>query len=268
MGIMKCAFLGAGKMASALVRGILRAELCAARDVTVSDPSVGNLRNLSEANGVRTAASNAEAAAGADVVVLCVKPADALGALREAGDALRDRLLVSIVAGLRTGVAAGAAPGCRIVRAMPNTAAMVGRSATAIASDSPATQEDLALADTLFSSVGSVVHVAEDQMDAITGLSGSGPAYVYLMLEALCDGAVAAGLPRHLASSLAIQTLAGAAEMASSTSEHPAVLREMVTSPAGTTSAGLMALERAGVRHAFAEAVRASAARAAQLAID
>jgi len=264
---MKCAFLGAGKMASALVRGMLRAELCGAQDVTVSDPSVGSLRNMSEAIGVRTAGSNEEAVAGADVVMLCVKPGDALGALRQAGGALRDKLLISIVAGLPTRVAAGAAPGCRIVRVMPNTAAMVGKSATAIATDSPATKDDLALADTLFSSVGSVVHVAEDQMDAITGLSGSGPAYVYLMIEALCDGAVAAGLPRNLASALAIQTLAGAAEMASSTAEHPAVLREMVTSPAGTTSAGLMALERAGVRHAFAEAVRASAARASQLAV-
>ncbi len=152
-----------------------------------------------------------------------------------------------------------------MVRAMPNTAATIGRSATAIAADQDTPREDVATAERVFGAVGKVFSVAEDQLDAVTGLSGSGPAFVYLVMEALSDGGLAAGLPRALALDLAIQTVAGAAEMAASTKEHPALLREMVTSPAGTTIAGLLVLEDAGVRSALINAVKAAAARSREL---
>jgi pyrroline-5-carboxylate reductase len=148
---------------------------------------------------------------------------------------------------------------------MPNTAAMVGKSATAIAADEAVSRKDLAVAEKIFQAVGEVFPVSENQLDAVTGLSGSGPAYIYLVMEALSDGGVACGLPRKLALDLAIQTIQGAAEMAASTKEHPAVLREMVTSPGGTTIAALTALENAATRAAFIGAVQAAARRSKEL---
>lgn len=263
---MRYAFLGAGKMAAALIQGMLRAKLCSASDIAVSSRSKGGLENLAAATGVRAAASNADVMEGAVVVLLCVKPGDALKALSEAGGALEGRLLVSVVAGLRLAVLREAASGCRVVRAMPNTAAMVGRSATALAVDKNASQEDMEIAHRIFGAVGEVFSISEDHFDAVTGLSGSGPAFVYLMMEALSDGGLAAGLPRALALELTIQTIAGAAEMAASTREHPALLREMVASPAGMTIAGLAVLEAAAVRSAFINAVKAAAARSREIA--
>ncbi len=265
---MKIAVLGAGKMALALVHGILRSELCSAGEIVVSSRSTENLQNFVSATGVKTSATNAKAAASADVVLLCVKPSDALTAVKSAAASLKGRLLVSVAAGLGTKALQNAAPGARVIRAMPNTAAMVGRSATAVAPSEAATREDIEIASRIFLSVGKVVQASESQLDAITGLSGSGPAYLYLIVEALTDGAVSAGLPRAMARELAIETLAGAAEMLSSTSEHPAVLREMVTSPGGTTIAGLLVLEKAGVRSAIAEAVKAAAKRSRELSAE
>jgi pyrroline-5-carboxylate reductase len=262
---MKYAFLGAGKMAMALIQGTLRANLCSASEIIVSSRSRAGLEGLVSATGVCAAASNAEAVREADAIVLCVKPSDALTALQEAGKALDGSLLISVVTGLKIATLRKAAPGCRVVRAMPNTAAMVGRSATAIAMDGDTTREDVAVVERVFGSVGEVFAVAEEQLDAVTGLSGSGPAFVYLVMESLSDGGVAAGLPRKLAQDLAIQTVAGAAEMAASTKEHPALLREMVASPGGTTIAGLAVLEGAAVRSAFINAVKAATARSREL---
>lgn len=262
---MKYAFLGAGKMAFAIIQGMLRAKVCAAPDITASCPEPELLEGLREATSVNVVTSNAEAVAGASVVVLCVKPNDIGTALGQAGSALDGKLLVSIVAGQKIKSLKSLAPGARVIRAMPNTAAMVGRSATAYSCDDGVSSEDKSVAEAVFSSIGGVYPVAEKLLDAVTGLSGSGPAYVYLMIEALSDGGVACGLPRKLSLDLAVQTVIGAAEMVSATSEHPAILREMVTSPAGTTMAGLSELEACGVRSAFIEAVRAAANRAAEL---
>ncbi|MGA7904375.1 MAG: pyrroline-5-carboxylate reductase [Terrimicrobiaceae bacterium] len=267
-GRMRYAFLGAGKMALALIQGMLRANLCSASEITVSSRSRPGLENLVAATGTRAAASNAEAVEEAGTVLLCVKPSDALRALEEAGEALEGRLLLSVVTGLKIAALREAAAGSRVIRAMPNTAAMVGRSATAVASEKGAAREDVETAERVFGAVGEVFSVAEEQLDAVTGLSGSGPAFVYLVMEALSDGGVAAGLPRALALDLAGQTLAGAAEMAISTKEHPALLREMVTSPAGTTIAGLAVLEQCAVRSAFMNAVKAAAARSKELSGD
>jgi pyrroline-5-carboxylate reductase len=262
---MKYAFLGAGKMALALIHGMLRAKLCGTSDILVASRSKTNLENFVNASSVQGAATNFEAADEADVVVLCVKPADALKALEEAGDGLEGKLLVSVVTGLKIETLRDAAPESRIVRAMPNTAAMVGKSATALAFEKTVSKKDQQVAEKIFQAVGTVFPVAENLLDAVTGLSGSGPAFVYLMMEALSDGGVEAGLSRKLALDLAIQTVMGAAEMASATAEHPAVLREMVTSPGGTTIAGLSVLEQAAVRSAFSRAVKAASERSKQL---
>jgi pyrroline-5-carboxylate reductase len=255
--LMTYAFLGAGKMALALVHGMLRAKVCGAADILVSSRSRPGLENFVAATAVRPMASNAEAVAAADLVVLCVKPTDALKAVRDGGADWSGKILVSVATGLKIGALQEAAPGARVIRAMPNTAAMVGKSATALAADARASGKDIAAAQKIFGAVGSVFPVAENHLDAVTGVSGSGPAYIYLVMEALSDGGVACGLPRKLALDLAVQTIQGAAEMVASTQEHPAVLREMVTSSGGTTIAALGVLEK--------QAVRAAAARSKEL---
>lgn len=262
---MKYAFLGAGKMAFAIVQGMLRAKVCAATDLIASCPEPELLENMRDATSIDVVTSNEAAALPASVVVLCVKPADVEAALAQAGGALEGKLLISIVAGLKIKSLKALAPSARVIRAMPNTAAMVGRAATAYACDEAVTQEDKTAAEAVFSSIGEVYPVEEKMLNAVTGLSGSGPAYVYLMIEALSDGGVACGLSRKLALDLAVQTVLGAADMICATSEHPAVLREMVTSPAGTTMEGLRVLEERGVRSAFLEAVAAAANRAEEL---
>lgn len=262
---MKYAFLGAGKMATAIIQGLLRGKVCAASDIVAACPEPELLESLRMAAEVRTVESNATAVAEAGVVILCVRPGDVADALAQAGAEIGGKLLISIVTGQSIASLKSLAPRCRVIRAMPNTAAMVGRSATAIASDSDAGPDDRAVADAVFSGIGTVFPVQESLLNAVTGLSGSGPAYIYLVIEALSDGGVACGLPRKLALDLAIQTVAGAAEMAVATGQHPAALREMVTSPAGTTVAGLAELENRAVRAAFLEAVRAASRRAGEL---
>lgn len=252
-------------MATAIIHGMVRAKVCAAGDIIAACPEPDLLESLRETTAIRVVTSNEEAAASAGIIVLCVKPADVEVALAQAGRALEGKLLVSIVAGVTIAQLRSLAPSTRVIRVMPNTAAMIARSATAYACGEGVSSGDKEVAEAVFSSIGEVYPVGEKLMNAVTGLSGSGPAYVYLLLEALSDGGVACGLSRKLALDLAVQTMLGAAEMVRETSEHPAVLREMVTSPAGTTMAGLSVLEAAGVRSAVIEAVRAAAERAEEL---
>lgn len=257
---MKIAFLGAGKMATAFARGLVDSEVCGAKDIAVADASQVARSALASQLGVKAAESNSVAVTGADAILLCVKPADAAAALGQCGEALDGKLLISIVAGVSLeSLAAMAGEKVRLVRAMPNTAAEVGRSASVYAAGPGVTEADLTLTKKIFNAVGLALPVPESQLDAVTGLSGSGPAYVYLVIEALSDGGVAAGLPRALAAQLAVQTVMGAAAMVAETKEHPAVLREAVTSPGGTTAAALGVLEAAAVRSAFIEAVGAAA---------
>lgn len=262
---MKIASIGAGRMASALVRGLVQAKVCTADEISVSDPVAAARDQLATSLGARSSATNAEAVAGADVVLLCVKPNDVAAALTACGGEIAGKLLISIVTGWSTSALGLHAPGARIVRAMPNTPAQVGAGATAFAGDDSATKEDLELTARILGAVGLAVAVPEKSLDAVTGLSGSGPAYIFLVMEALSDGGVAAGLPRALATQLAVQTVLGAAKLASETGEHPALLREAVTSPGGTTAEGLGVLEGAAVRSAFADAVKAAAERAREL---
>jgi pyrroline-5-carboxylate reductase len=262
---MKYAFLGAGKMASAIIQGMLRGKVCSAGDIIAACPDVEILKTLHDATSVRVVTSNEEAASAAPVVILCVKPQEAAVAIQQAGAALDGKLLISIAAGLSVATLEKMAPKCRIIRAMPNTPALVGCGATAFTAGANATQSDKDCAEAIFASVGVVSYVQEKLLDAVTGLSGSGPAYVFLVIEALTDGGVSCGLPTNLARQLAIQTVLGAAELAKETGEHPAILREMVTSPGGTTSAALGELEQHGVRAAFIQAVRAADRRSKEL---
>lgn len=262
---MKIASLGAGRMAGALVRGIVASGACAPADVFVADPVAAAREKLAGDLGANVRATNAEAVAAADAVLLAMKPGDVVAALQSCSAALAGKLVISIVSGWSVDALAKHTGGARIVRAMPNTPAQVGAGATAYCAGPTATKEDRELAGKIFGSVGVAAEVPEKLIDAVTGLSGSGPAYVFLVMEALSDGGVAAGLPRPLATQLAVQTVLGAAKLAAETGEHPALLREAVTSPGGTTAAALGVLETAAVRAAFSDAVKAAAKRAREL---
>ena len=263
---MKLGFVGSGKMASALVQGVVQSGALAPGDIIVSDVIAAAAQRLATVAGVAFAETNADLVAMADALVLCVKPNDALDALRSLHTGAAEKLVISIVAGLPIAALQEAAgPGVRIVRVMPNTPALVHKGAAAYSLGATATGSDASLTEKIFGAVGEVVCVKEHLLDVVTGLSGSGPAYIYLVIEALADGGVLMGLPRELAQKLAAQTVAGAAEMVLKTGRHPAALKDEVTSPGGTTIAGLEALEAAGLRSAFLRAVRAATERAREL---
>lgn len=255
-------------MASALVKGAVQSGALNPGEIVGSDPVPAAARQLSTETGIKVVEGNLQVCAASDVIVLCVKPVDAMAALREMSAGLAGKLVISIVAGLPLAALAQAAgPAARMIRVMPNTPALVHKGASAFALGPGATEEDAAAAQKLFGAVGTVCRVKEDLLDVVTGLSGSGPAYVYLVIEALADGGVLMGLPRNLALQLAAQTVAGSAEMVLRTGQHPAVLRDMVTSPGGTTIAGLEALEAKGLRSALLSAVRAATEKARELGV-
>jgi pyrroline-5-carboxylate reductase len=262
-------FVGGGAMAEALVGGLVAAGVTPAR-IRVADPDPARQKALAEAHGVAAGPDNADALAGGDVVVLAVKPdvvARALAALREAGCDVAAPLWISIAAGIPLATLERAlGPGARVVRAMPNTPALVHAGATAIHANAATSAEDRAVAAALFGAVGTCWEApAEGQLDAVTGLSGSGPAYVFVFLEALGDAGVRMGLPRAAAYQLAFQTVLGAARLAIETGRHPAALKDQVTSPGGTTIAGLERLEAGGLRAAVYEAVEAATRRSQEL---
>ena len=261
------AFVGAGNMAGALIRGLVGTATVAADRIVAADPDQDRLDALQSDIGIRVTKDNAEAVRKASVVVLATKPQVFSQVLPEVAAALSPHsLLVSIAAGVPTGLIEQALPAeSRVVRTMPNTPALVGAGATAIASGTHATDADLDLAETLFRSVGISVRVPEDQIDAVTGLSGSGPAYVFAMIEALRDAGVREGLPGHTALLLASQTVFGAARLLLDENEAPEVLRQRVTSPGGTTRAGLDALADAGFAEAILGAVHAATRRSVEL---
>lgn len=263
----KIAFLGGGNMAEALIKGILAAKTARFDQITVTDVSEARLVHFRNAHGIGFKKSNREAAAAADIIVLSVKPQviDAVLAEIAAGTG-GNKLVISIAAGITIErIEKALAPGTRVVRVMPNTPALVLAGATGLSRGANATDADMAVSRGIFGSVGRTVVVDEKLMDAVTGLSGSGPAYVFTMIEAMADGGVKQGIPRALALELAAQTVFGAAKMVLETKEHPAKLRDMVTSPGGTTIAGLHEIEKGRLRATLISAVEAATRRGKEL---
>jgi pyrroline-5-carboxylate reductase len=264
--IAQIGFLGAGRMATALARGWLRAELIRADRCRASDPLLPARQSFTAETGCPAVADNREVVAGSDLLVLAVKPQSMPALLAEIRPLLRTPLVVSIAAGITLRqLTGGLGAGCRLVRVMPNTPCLIGFSASGYSPGENATDDDIALVDRLMAAVGVAFRLPEHLLDAVTGLSGSGPAFVYLMIEAMSDGGVRVGLPRDVATTLAAQTVLGAAKMVLETRTHPGMLKDMVASPGGTTIAGLHALERGGVRGALMDAVEAATRRAMEL---
>jgi pyrroline-5-carboxylate reductase len=261
------AFLGAGNMAEALIKGLLRAGTARPESLLATARRPERLEGLGRTYGVRTTLDNLAAVREADVVVLAVKP-QALDKVlvQVAPAAAPGKLFISVAAGVpiaamerRLGV------GARIIRTMPNTPSLVGAGACALAPGEHASEEDLAVASRIFQSVGSTTVVDENLLDAVTGLSGSGPAYIFLIIEALSDAGVKVGLPRYTALKLAAQTVLGSAQLLIETSAHPGQLKDQVTSPGGTAIAGLHTLEAGGLRTTLINAVEAATRRAREL---
>ncbi len=260
-------FIGAGNMAAALVKGLLHAKVVPPEGIIVSDVKPERLAQLKEEHGIRTTQDNHELVRVSDVVVLSVKPQviDKVLTLI-GGDVKSTQLVISVAAGVPVSALESRLPeGTHVVRTMPNTPATVMAGATAIAPGTHATEEDLEVARALFTAVGRVVTLDESLLDAVTGLSGSGPAYIMLMIEAMADGGVKVGLHRDTALLLAAQTVYGSAKLLLETGEHPGRLKDMVTSPGGTAIAGLHTLESGGLRRTLIDAVEAATNRSAQL---
>ena len=260
------AFLGGGNMAEAMIRGLLRGGHFSPEQITASGPREERRAELRDRFGIRTTNDNREAAT-ADIVVLSIKPQILSRVLAEVGSAIReDALVISIAAGVPiSAIQARLVGGVRVVRAMPNTPALVDAAATAIAGGERASQADMDDARQIFDSIGITVVLDESLLDAVTGLSGSGPAYVFLIIEALSDAGVKVGLSRRTSQLLAAQTLLGSAKLLLETNEHPGKLKDMVTSPGGTAITGLHTLENGGVRTTLMNAVEAATKRSKEL---
>ncbi len=264
---LKIGFLGAGKMATALAKGLVVSEIAGPKQIIAADVIEGARAAFAREVGGTVSDSNRHVMKFATVIVLAVKPDQVPGLLEEIKPLFTDKhLLVSIAAGVTLAkLEAGLPPRARVIRVMPNTPALVGSGASGYALGSTATKDDGALAQQLLGAVGMAFAVKESLLDAVTGLSGSGPAYAFLIIEALSDGGVAAGLPRPIATQLAAQTLLGASKMVLETGKHPGELKDMVTSPGGTTIDGLHELERGKVRGALINAVRAATEKSKKL---
>jgi pyrroline-5-carboxylate reductase len=260
-------FLGAGQMATALANGLVHAGFTTADSVLAADPLATARENFTSRTGARAVAANFDVVRAAEVVVLAVKPQYVAQVLSEIAPDLSSRhLFISIAAGVPLKTLdrhLGSEP--RLVRVMPNTPCLIGMGASAYALGPGATRADAELVERMLSTVGVAVELAEGLLDAVTGLSGSGPAYVYQIIEAIADGGVLMGLPREVATRLASQTVLGAAAMVQRTGQAPAVLKDAVASPGGTTIAGLHALESGGLRAALMNAVRAATLRSREL---
>ena len=267
----KIGFLGAGNMGEALIKGLLSAGLVSPDAISAADVRGDRLRELEKLYGIQVLPDNTALVKRADVVILAVKPQVIAEVLEGVGPALTpEKLVISIAAGVPTSALRAYLHNkeIRLIRVMPNTPALVLEGATAVARSAGLRPGDLETAEAIFAAVGKVVVLEERLMDAVTGLSGSGPAYVALVVEALADGGVRMGLDRATALRLAAQTVLGAARLLLETGIHPGQLKDMVSSPGGTTIAGITALEEGGIRHALISAVERATLRSRELGRD
>jgi len=265
--VKKLALIGAGKLGEGLLSGLLSSQLIPAKRAVVTVAHQPRADYLAEKYGVKAGTDNRAAVAGAELVLICLKPQQVKGFLHQVKKELsKDALIISAADSVTTGlIERELGHPARVVRSMPNTPCLIRQGMTAIARGKHATDEDVKTAQAIFSSMGRTVVVDEKHMDAITGLSASGPAYVYLIIESLAEGGVKLGLPRELSTELSAQTLLGASSLVLHTGEHPAKLKDMVTTPAGCTIDGLIELEEGGLRVTLIKAVVRAAERARQL---
>ncbi|VAX26146.1 Pyrroline-5-carboxylate reductase [hydrothermal vent metagenome] len=263
---IQIAFLGSGNMAEAMIKGVLDAGLCKAKTLLASDCSENRLKTLHKSYKIETTGSNREAVRAAELIILGVKPNVVDSVLAEIRSELGEKLLISVAAGVPLArLATGLARESQIIRAMPNAPAKVQAGATVLALGKRVDDTHLKRALQIFDAIGKTWVLEETLLDAVTGLSGSSPAFVFVMIEALADGGVKAGLPRKIAQALAAQTVFGAAKMVNETGEHPARLKDFVASPGGTTISGIHALETGNIRAAFINAVEAATKRSKEL---
>lgn len=261
----KIAFIGAGKMAEALIKGLISSKLLPQKNMVASDVSSDRLNHLKYNYKITVAQSNADALKVSDIVILCIKPQVMNEVLKAIGPSLRpDQLVISIAAGIRTSAIKKFVKRSSVIRVMPNNPALVGQGLTAV-STGQAKPSSLKIVEAIFRSVGKVVFVPEGLMDAVTALSGSGPAFVYLFAEAFIEGGVSLGLSKSQAETLTIETIIGSARTLELSKKPPAVLREMVTSPGGTTLEGLKVLESARFKNALKGALTAAAKRSKEI---
>ena len=262
----KIGFLGGGNMGEALIRGLVKTGLIPPDHLFVTDVRLSRLEELARIYGLHTLSDNGLLVRRVDVVILAVKPQILAVVLREIAPATPGKLLISVAAGVSTAVIRDHLPaGVRLIRTMPNAPALVLEGATAIAKSDGLEPGDLEVAQEIFGAVGKAVVLEEELMDAVTGLSGSGPAYIALVVEALADGGVKVGLDRQTAMTLAAQTVLGAARLLIETGTHPGQLKDMVTSPGGTAIAGIHTLESGGLRRTLMDAVERATQRSREL---
>jgi pyrroline-5-carboxylate reductase len=266
-GAIRLGFIGGGKLAGSVIRGLVRAKYCPASAILVSEPNDAARRILEQEVGVSGTSENAEVAEQAEIIFIGVKPAVVLPALAKIALQLERKLVISLAAGVRISSMEKVAA-AHFMRAMTNTPSAICRAATALARGTRTTNSDLAVARELFSAIGAVVEVGEDQIDAVTALSGSGPAFVYSVIEALARGGEKMGLAWDVALTLATQTVLGAAQLATETKLSPEELRKMVVTPGGATAAGLDAMEKMKTSESLIAAVEAAAKRSSEMAAE
>jgi pyrroline-5-carboxylate reductase len=264
-GAVRLGFIGGGKLAGSVIRGLVRARYCPAAAILVSEPNEAGRRILEHEVGISGTAENAEVAEQAEVILIGVKPTVVLPALAAIAAQLERKLVISLAAGVRISSLEKVAA-AHFMRAMTNTPSAICRAATALARGGRTTNGELSIARELFSAIGVVVEVQEDQIDAVTALAGSGPAFVYTVIEALARGGEKMGLTADAALTLATQTVLGAAQLAADTKLSPDELRKMVVTPGGTTAAGLAAMEKLNASEALMAAVEAAAKRGSEMA--
>lgn len=262
------AIIGGGKMGSIIAQGLISKKMLSVNKIHVTDIEAARLDYLRSELNLQVSADNKKAARKADIIILAVKPQSMAATLQEISpETDKSKVVISVAAGITTDFIEKLLPaGARVLRVMPNVAALVGEGAAAVARGSAATSADVQLTVNIFKSVGLVIEVDEKLMDAVTGISGSGPAYCLVMIEAMADAGVQMGLSRETALKLSAQTMLGAARLCLQSNQHPAQIKDMVTSPGGTTAAGLKALEEGKIRATLMSAVEAATKRSRELA--